>query len=95
MESSARRSFAGGKGSFTGDDDDDCEKWPQRMHTRPRPDATAEIRRKCFKGEDGAFMQRYSFSIRMEQKTRTSELSRLFQNKLNIKCFVKAFQGRL
>ena len=25
-------------------------KFPQRMYTRPRPDATAEIWRKCFKG---------------------------------------------
>ena len=32
-------------------------KCPQRMHTRPRPDATAEIRRKCFKGGDNDFMQ--------------------------------------
>ena len=31
-------------------------KCPQRMHTRPRPDATAEIRRKCCSGGDNAFM---------------------------------------
>ena len=29
-----------------------CQYCPQRMYTRPRPDATAEIRRKCLKGGD-------------------------------------------